>query len=291
MASHALQLLSIVERNSEKTTIQPVDILVFKHKNASLLDTVFFSKAKKKPSWITSTTGPITTMHAVDRNGRLNEVAKIHWYQEGINSDVMVETNGELFGAEKFGRKKGHSHGEPSLDYFTIDELRCRWARVESTVGLSLHCTADIPGTSKSVSPPTSSLSKWRSIFKPSKTSDPRLLLARFSSPQGMARRDLGLQIFPDGVPYTCILLLSMLLLSSHRDDWKVMQSQRTPQELEAMISSDLSGALPAYSTANDGTFPDLHPIIETSTSSRWQPRPQTGERDTSTPAPEYDFR
>jgi hypothetical protein len=163
MASHALQLLSIVERTSEKTTIQPVEILVFKHKNASLLDTVFFSKAKKKPSWITSTTGPITTMHAVDRNGRLNEVAKIHWYQEGINSDVMVETNGELFGAEKFGRKKGHSHGEPryqfiligdrlgylpslvdSLDYFTIDELRCRWARVESTVGLSLHCTADI---------------------------------------------------------------------------------------------------------------------------------------------------
>jgi hypothetical protein len=169
MSSNPLPPMFVTERDSEKTTIQPVDILVFKHKNASLLDTVFVSKAKRKPSWITSTVGPTTTMHAVGRNGRLNEVAKIHWYQEEKNSDVMVEINGELFAAEKFGRKRGHSHGEPryqlfsfvaglfylpslvlSPDYFTIDELRCRWAPsifmpwAEIYMGVILDCTADI---------------------------------------------------------------------------------------------------------------------------------------------------
>jgi hypothetical protein len=146
-----------------------------------------------------------------------------------------------------------------------------------------------IAGPSKPVSSTTSS-SKWRSIFKPSKTSHSRLLLARFRPPQGTARRDLGLEIFSDGVPYTLTLVVSMLLLRSHRDDWKVMQSKRTPQELEATISSDLSGALPAYSAASQDTSPDLHPIIQTATTSRWQPRPQTGERNIPTPAPEYDF-
>jgi hypothetical protein len=168
--NNPVQRMSVIRRNSE--TIQPVDILVFKHKNASLLDTVFVSKLKRKPSWVTTTTGPITTIHSISRRGQLKEVAKIYWYQKGKNSDVMLEINGEVCAAEKFGRKKGHSNGEPryqfilirgevvylsslvgSPDYFTIDELRCRWGPSASmtwpgiymvSVGVILDCTADI---------------------------------------------------------------------------------------------------------------------------------------------------
>lgn len=148
-----------------------------------------------------------------------------------------------------------------------------------------------MPAPAPKVAPSSStSSSKWRSIFKSSpKFDEPKMLLARYSPPQALTRRDLGLDIFPNGVPYTFTILLSTILISSNSDDWKVMQSQRTAQEFEVIISSDLTGALPAYTAARDDTAPDLHPIIPATTTSRWEFRPPRPPRDRrSRTAPEY---
>lgn len=147
--------------------------------------------------------------------------------------------------------------------------------------------SAAAPNTVPSTS--SSSSSKWRSIFKSShKPNEPKLLLARYRPPQGISRRDLGLDVFPDGAPYTFILLLSTILICSHSDDWKVMQSEKTAQEFEDVISSDVTGALPVYSPARDSTAPDLHPVIPTTTPSRWQPRPPRERRPRTAPDPNY---
>lgn len=87
-----------------------VDVLVYK--NGRLLDTVFTSKIKKRPTWITATAGPITTLYSVSRTGRMEEAAAIHWpdpshKKEAAKASITVVINGETFPSEKFGRKRG----------------------------------------------------------------------------------------------------------------------------------------------------------------------------------------
>lgn len=100
----------------EKHDLKAADELSFK--TNTMLDAVFTSKAKKKPTWITTTMGSKTTIWRVSRTGNLEEVAAIRWSSvpdSSLHSShttkndarrvILVEINGELYPAEKFGKR------------------------------------------------------------------------------------------------------------------------------------------------------------------------------------------
>lgn len=103
----------------EKDQLKPVEELSFK--GLTFLDAIFMSKTRKKPVWATTTDGSKTTMWRVSRVGKLEEVAAIRWHLapdhgSGLSNttpntprkDILVEVNGEVFPAEKFGKKNGN---------------------------------------------------------------------------------------------------------------------------------------------------------------------------------------
>jgi hypothetical protein len=97
-------------------------------KSLTLLDAVFTSKLKKRPAWATTTIGPKTTIWRVSRVGKLEEVAAIRWNsvpdsslhstpssKTGSQRTVLVEINGELYPAEKFGKRSGGGIANPAM--------------------------------------------------------------------------------------------------------------------------------------------------------------------------------
>ena len=80
-----------------------------------MLDTIFISKAKKKPVWITVTTGSQTTLFSVSSAGKLIQAAAIQWQAQikgSKKTEVMVEIDGDTFPADRFGRQSGGIHGK-----------------------------------------------------------------------------------------------------------------------------------------------------------------------------------
>lgn len=123
------------------------------------------------------------------------------------------------------------------------------------------------------------STSKLKSLFRSFSADKSKLLLASYlgSGPSGPKKH--ALLLFPAGVPYTALLLISAIFTNTDKDHWKKQQSKVSPVELEAMLSSDVGGALPAYTPVRDthssGTV--LHPTVPTTTPSRWLPhRPRS---------------
>lgn len=78
------------------------------------------------------------------------------------------------------------------------------------------------------------------SLFKTrEKANKPLTLLAQCRAPNGLMKGDHRIDIFDAGEPYIFQLLISAILLISNRDEWKKVQTQKSLQELEAMIALD----------------------------------------------------
>lgn len=274
----------------------PADVLHYE--NSSMLDTIFVSKLKKKPAWITITKGSQTRLFSVSASGKLNETAIIHWQaqvQGSKKAEATVEINGEIYPADRFGRQSSGFYGKTSTRQFVIDNLDCRWSchtPIPDTPGpgrvfqvgilLQWECTAN-PFDSAD---PTPAPSKFKSLFRPSTAKKTKLLLASYLD--GI-RGSQSLAIHPAGVPYTTLLLISAIFTNVEKNHWKKQQSKLSPAELEAMLSADIGGALPAYTPMRDshssGTA--LHPTVFATTPSRWRYRPPR-TADASSPLPEY---
>lgn len=101
--------------NGDFTTLtaSPADVLYYE--NPSMLDTIFVSKSKKKPVWITITTGPQTSIFSVSSSGKLSQTAAIHWQaqiQGSKKTEIMVDIQGDTFPASKFGQQTGGFYGK-----------------------------------------------------------------------------------------------------------------------------------------------------------------------------------
>jgi hypothetical protein len=112
---------------------KPVETITFK--TNTLIDTIFFSKQKKKPCWITSTSGSTTTLFSVSPSGQLLPIAVIRWTgasnDESKKADVTVEMDGNIFTADKFGRKPGNSKYDSAfLSRIHAHNLKLLLARV-----------------------------------------------------------------------------------------------------------------------------------------------------------------
>ncbi|PVG01233.1 hypothetical protein CPB86DRAFT_795226 [Serendipita vermifera] len=274
---------------------KPVDIITYK--TTTLIDTIFFSKQRKKPCWITSTSGPTTTLFSVSPSGQLLPVAVIQWTSTSSNeskkSDVMVEMNGDTFTADKFGRKPGNANSRTC----TIMDIQCTWSCImpdsdpENAIFQVIRpyweCTTTRPG-----SPATSSNSTFRSFFKRTKSMDTKVLLARFRPFRTGMKTDLSCSLYPDGVPYAPLLLLSFILIDTKKDDWKKVQSKVSPQQLETILARDAVGDLPTYSTvgAEEASDINLHVAVPASGSRwRWDTLPAHNEaEENNNTAPPY---
>ena len=86
-----------------QSTLKSADRLTLS--DPSLIDTIYTSKHKKRPVWLTSTLGPVTTLFSVSSSGRLDSFAAIHWDTGVAKSDIRVEMGDESLTAERFGMK------------------------------------------------------------------------------------------------------------------------------------------------------------------------------------------
>jgi hypothetical protein len=120
---------------SNTGAISPAEVLFYQ--NSSLLDTVFVNKSKKKPVWITVTSGSQTTLYSVSPSGELTSAAMIEWDSKGNGSkksEVTVKFGEETFSGHKFGQPSGGFYG-PSRSVVII----CAdWTIYELTI-LTVH--------------------------------------------------------------------------------------------------------------------------------------------------------
>ncbi|KAG8827895.1 hypothetical protein FRC17_007678 [Serendipita sp. 399] len=270
---------------------RPADNLIFK--DQSLIDNVYSSRAKKRPAWLTSTHGSETTLFSISKSGRLKENAIIHWASspnDGSGSssaatttrkaEVMVEVEGERYPAEKFCKKHTGLTGAASAYSFMAGSLRCQWSPQIPTNSTELwfgtyitwQCFAEeVDPLSRS-----QSSSRLKTLFKPSsKPSRPKTLLATYQVNVNNSFQDGGLVLYPEGIPLTFFLILSIILFDVKRDTWKMTQSKRRPEEVETMLMQDAHGDLPTYNPDSSRTT-DVHPTVQTTTPWRWST--QTGQ-------------
>jgi hypothetical protein len=113
--------------------------------------------------------------------------------------------------------------------------------------------------------------SKILTLFKASPPGKQRMMLASYFDGSSKIRSQ-GLSIYPEGVPYTAQLIVSAILSDSEAGFWRKQQSKSSIAEIEATLSADLGGELPAYTpvrhTSSARTV--LHPSVAIRPPSRW---------------------
>ncbi|CAG7850891.1 SubName: Full=Uncharacterized protein {ECO:0000313/EMBL:CCA68262.1} [Serendipita indica DSM 11827] len=225
-----------------------VETLVFK--NNSLIDATFTSRKQRRIVWATLTSGTSTTLYSVSPHGKLEAAASIHWHRAGSHLSLRnsaqstVELEGNEFTIEQFGwrvRRGAFLSGIKS-NYFTLGSHRCRWKPDSSgrlfdqtqymSDAMTWVCEAeDVVGP-----PPHDShgLSKLNSVLK--KQSISKSTLATFCPSYNFSRHGGDLAIYPEGEPWTVWLLLSLILMHVKRQEWEKVQSQASPEALEATL-------------------------------------------------------
>ncbi|KAG8769814.1 hypothetical protein FRC16_006554 [Serendipita sp. 398] len=262
--------------------VKPADNLLFKE--STLIDTIYSSRVKKRPCWLTSTSATKTTLFAIAGSGRLKEKAVIDWAsspsESTTKSEVMVEVEGERYPAERFCKKRTGLVGQASAYVFMAGSLRCQWIPQWGTVNnrmgpfeteyhINWRCFAEEVDTPSK----RRSSSGLRTLFKSSLAqTQSKVLLATYQETSNVSCQDGGLVLYPEGVPLTFFLLLSLILFGDKKDAWKTIQSKTRPEEIEAMLTQDAHGDLPAYNPDSSRTL-DVHPTVHATSPWRWHSR------------------
>ncbi|CAG7850892.1 SubName: Full=Uncharacterized protein {ECO:0000313/EMBL:CCA68261.1} [Serendipita indica DSM 11827] len=271
-----------------QATPKPADRLVFS--DPALIDTIYTSRHKKKPTWLTSTIGPVTTLFSISSNGTLRSFAVIHWDTNAPSkSDIQVEVNGQTVTAERFGVKaQGFLNKNAKSSTFYLGDLLCYWTFERYDLGIGgtsilsdapvWNCYACTKFFAAPVSPPPTQ-SKWKHLLKP-KAVETRQPLATYRPTYGTVKSAERMSIYPDGMPFIGLLLTSLILLDVKREDWKKVQSATQPADVEAVLRQDATGNLPMYTperTDEPSTRSELHPTLPTTSPWRWTP-PSTSQ-------------
>ncbi|GJJ15169.1 hypothetical protein Clacol_009444 [Clathrus columnatus] len=203
----------------------------------SILDTLFLSETPRRPAYATTTEGHITILWSVNPRGKLLEIAQINWVGDansGNRSTVLV--NGQTMLVDNI-LQTSKSFFRSDAKHFVAGTKRCRWKKTTQLLtgslpsrsyGAAWQCE-ELPSTNSSTS--TASSGSPLAIFFPSQES--------LFKPE--------LVVYPDGSMIIDHLLLTAILISVQKHEWRVAQSALSHIALEASLKTELRPSPPNY--------------------------------------------
>lgn len=202
----------------------------------SILDTLFLYDNPRRPAYATTTEGHVTMLWSINPRGKLLEIARINWVgdaESGNRSTVLV--NGQTMLVDNV-LQTSKSFFRSETKHFVAGTKRCKWKKTTQVLSGSsgrlcvgawqceeLQSSHSTTSTATSGSPLAIFYPSQESLFKPELT------------------------VYPDGSTIVDHLLLTAILISAQRQEWRVAQSALSHVALEASLKTEMRGLSPSY--------------------------------------------